>query len=412
MIETISFFIFIMTIVNYYVHKDYRYPPFIFSFTWFAILASFSIVKRMDLIEINTITNLSLFVFSGGVFFFSLGGLTKSLSKRKQRCKKSTIPIGVTINKFWDNLFFMVPILFLPLYILKAIEISRSSGMGNFFIGLRWGLNYGEQSYGYLKYFIVIAVFNSLYRMLIISKFKKIHSKYKFKTYIALLIALIYSVLTTGRTGILFLFISLLGIAAINKSLSIKKVTISIGAFLTIFFLYAIFLNKGGSTDNSLLLNLVTVNEVILGYVYGALPAFDVFIHKPYEILYGQNTFRLFYVLFNSLSVIESQPVELVQEFVNVPFKTNVYTIYRYYIEDYGVIGAFTVLYFLGYLVSSLFSKVNRNIPSQLLYVILLYPIIFSFFQDQFFSLLSMWIQFFLLTKITFKYIIKIKNQI
>ncbi len=44
------------------------------------------------------------------------------------------------------------------------------------------------------------------------------------------------------------------------------------------------------------------------------------------------------------------------------------------------------------------------------IYAILLYPLCFSFFADQYFSILSQWIQYFIFGLFTFTFVFKIKK--
>ena len=398
-----------MVVANYNLSKDYLYPPFIYSVVWFCVILFYMIILQFHIIEINTVSALSLLIFIGGVFSFSLGGFTIFAIKNKLSINRTLPDQKIIVNKLLDNIFFILPIIFLPLYILEAIKISHYTGIDNFFIGLRWGLNYDNQSYGYLQYFVTFSIFNCIYRILIISKFKEFHATYKYKAYISLCIALIYIIFSTGRTGILFVLISLIGVAAVNRSLSIKKIIFSVAMFLIAFFLYAVILKKGGSEAQSFYINLVSVNNIILEYIFGSLPAFDSFIHTSYDLLYGENTFRILYLVLSKLSFFDGSATQLVQPFVEVPFSTNVYTIYKHYILDFDILGSFIVIYIIGSFHTYLYSNIYKDLRSKMLFILFLYPLIFSFFQDQFFSLSSTWIQYYILTIFTFKYIIKYK---
>ncbi len=361
MLELFVLLLFVLTIFNYFFLKDYRYPPFLFSMIWFVMLASYMLIVRFGAIEIFDVSYDTLIIFFNGAAFFSFGGASIYFILKNSR-KQYSYSYSLKINNILDNIIFIIPIVFLPLYIRQAIEISNSTGNDNFFMGLRWGLNYGDQSYGYLKYIASFSVFNTLYRMLILTNTKELNNSYKMKSYCSLAITTIYAVLNTGRTGILFLLLSLLGFSAVNNSLSVKKIFLAVGGFLVVFLIYSIFLNKGGSSDSSFFENLASVSEIVLVYMFGSFPAFDYFIHSHYEIVYGENTFRLIYVLLEKISLINHAPAELVQEFVDVPFRTNVYTIYEYYVSDFGSFGAMLVIYFIGFFHTYFYLNLSRRI--------------------------------------------------
>ena len=409
MLELFVLLLFALTLFNYFYLKDYKYPPFLFSMIWFVMLASYMLILRFGTIEIYDVSYDALIIFFSGAVFFSFGGASIYVILKKSR-KQYSYAYRFKINNVLDNIIYVLPVVFLPLYIRRAIEISKSTGNDNFFIGLRWGLNYGDQTYGYLKYIAAFSVINALYRMLVLTNIKQLNYSYKMKAYSSLAITTVYAVLNTGRTGILFVLLSLLGFSAVNKSLSIKKIFLATGGFLMVFLIFAIFLNKGGSSDSSFLENLSSVSQVVLVYMFGSFPAFDHFIHSHYEIVYGENTFRLIYVFLEKISLINHSPALLVQEFVEVPFQTNVYTIYEYYVSDFGAYGAMLIIYFIGFIHTYLYLNLNRGLMYKFLYAILLYPLCFSFFEDQYFSILSQWIQYFIFGLFTFRFVFKINR--
>ena len=122
-------------------------------------------------------------------------------------------------------------------------------------------------------------------------------------------------------------------------------------------------LAKTGSIDDTLLENMGNISSIFLQYLLGPLSAFDGFLDEPSYLHFGENVFRTFYAILYNLGISSEPPTALIQEFVSVPFLTNVYTIYYTYILDFGIIGAFIFIFLFGLLHSSLFYKAKTGNP-------------------------------------------------
>jgi len=86
-----------------------------------------------------------------------------------------------------------------------------------------------------------------------------------------------------------------------------------------------------------------------------------------------------------------------VQPWVDVPMPTNVYTVYQPYIKDFGLVGGSLVLFVLGFLHALLYRRATVRNPHTtyvFLFALSLFPLVMQAFQDMYFSLLSLWIQY------------------
>ena len=91
-----------------------------------------------------------------------------------------------------------------------------------------------------------------------------------------------------------------------------------------------------------------------------------------------------------------SYETPLVQNFISIGngVTTNVYTFYQYYISDFGCIYALLIQFLVG-----IFHGVSYKNMSQMknywiyIFCFSIYPLIMQFFQDQYISLMSTWIQ-------------------
>jgi len=83
------------------------------------------------------------------------------------------------------------------------------------------------------------------------------------------------------------------------------------------------------------------------------------------------------------------------REFTLVPDLTNVYTVYDPYYRDFGNLGFLFVFIFIILHVAFYQRSYSKGGIYVFLYSATLYPLIMQFFQDQYFSLISMWAQCF-----------------
>jgi oligosaccharide repeat unit polymerase len=401
----------LLALVNFRVSVNYAYPPFLYSLLWFFVLLSFYLVSEFEVIEIYDLSGGILAIFVTGSILFSIGGFASSflIGQSDPSVKGDSIPDQLEINKYFDKILFWIPIIFLPLFLFRASQIYISSNIDIFFVGLRTQLVYGDENYGILIYLITIAVFNSVFRLTLNldTKSKKI------KTVISLIVAIIYSVFSTSRTAFFFLLLTILGLKIFRSHFKLRHLLLFTLLGISVYSIFDLLLAKSGSLDDPFLENVIDIQEIFLQYLLGPLAAFDRFLNEPSYIHFGENVFRTFHVILHRLALISTPPQELIQEFVSIPFLTNVYTVYYTYILDFGLIGAFIFVFLIGLFHSSLFHKAKSgDLYYIFFYAILVHPLITSFFNDQYFSILSHWIQYFILGSLAFRFFVKKRTDI
>jgi oligosaccharide repeat unit polymerase len=414
MIELALFITLSLVCVNYAIRRDYAYPPFIFSVTWLTVLLAYYILKSMELSDIYALSNKTLLVFVAGVVFFSIGGMINYFEFGNKTGRKGiNLNIeDVEVNRLVDNILFLLPFLLLPFFINKAITIASHSGLENFFVGLRTQLTLRKEDYGILKYAGSLSLFNVFFRVML--REIKNEKEDNFRYYISLAVAFTYAILSTGRTSILLLFTLLLGTKLIRGRIYLRHVVYFALSFLAFFFLFAVMLGKGGSLNASLTENVAGVSAVFTRYLISPLSAFDVFLKSHGDPHFGEYGFRFLYAVLYKIGITDTPPIDLVQPFIYVPFPTNVYTIYYTYAKDFGVAGSLLFVGFFGFIHSFFYFKAkadDRSLLYSYLYVLFVYPLIMSFFQDQYFSLISLWLQFILFFVLFFAFGVKIARN-
>lgn len=119
----------------------------------------------------------------------------------------------------------------------------------------------------------------------------------------------------------------------------------------------------------------------------------------------GGNTFRFFVAIYDAIFG-SNNAVALVNEFITFAngVKTNVYTFYDFYLRDFGILYAMIVQFVIAAVHGISYMKMRTgNLFSIFLFAMLSYPLMMQFFQDQYFSLLSTWIQIFAVGAIVLK---------
>lgn len=183
--------------------------------------------------------------------------------------------------------------------------------------------------------------------------------------------------------------------------------------FFALSYISNLILGKGGvDSENSLMENMSSFLKDTVIYLVGGLNALDKFVHSNYIIDNGNNTFRFYLAVLYKLGLSDSLPPPLIQEYISVPFQTNVYTIYYHYIKDFGSYSiALIILFFIAFFHNFLYtiSRVLNKWYLNYLVVVFMYPLIMSFFQEQYFSLFSTWLQILIYTFL-FNFFIKTKR--
>ena len=307
--------------------------------------------------------------------------------------QKNTAPdlSTITVNKWvYYPLFLLVVGGAYPTY-LKAIELANGQSIFTIigFMTLRNSITYEGRDFGIFGYLTPLSMILAMVTAVGFRN-RKINVLYFF---LILIVALFYCYMATGRTYILMLFCFVFMPFFIAKIFSKKSLITTAIVFVSLFVFIAGMSGKGVSFDNTFSQNVRTFQENIVGYTTAPFVAMSQLFSNFDEPEYGVNSLRFFFAVMQKLGLADVQSVELVKEYVMTPFPTNVYTVYEVYYRDFLYYGyfippLFLLFHFLLYRYSVL--KGGRWI---MLYTMSTYPLVMVFFQDQYFSLISQWIQ-------------------
>ncbi|RPG34539.1 MAG: oligosaccharide repeat unit polymerase [Muricauda sp. TMED12] len=338
---------------------------------------------------------LALAIISSGIICFSLGcGLGSMLVPPVSAGGETT-----RLRAIWLVMYTMIAAAgFFALW-TRANAIVNIEQSQNWLLDIRKIISsQGSIGFGYAAYianFGLAATFLALLRC---------HGRLGWSLAgISFAFSLASMILLTGRTFILLLFV-LVGTALFSrrygKGREVLWTYLVPCLCVAIISLVAttVWQSRFGMANPSL---LAGIQEHLLHYIPSPTAAFSLQVQSNESLAYGQHTFRTIYAVLHKLG-FDVEVVSLVRPYVLVPISTNVYTVFSPYYADIGWFGVATASLVFGIITG----VVNQLGPSQsrplisILFAILIYALILQFFQDQYMSLLSQWIQLLLATAI------------
>lgn len=377
-----------ITLANWFIWRDIKNPAVLHSLLWLTIVSLHTFAPHglnpLNL-GIYCIIFSSMFLFScGTVLGFNLAG------------KRTPVSVSGKLSPSQKilNLYRYTALIGVPFFIMKALELASHATTDNFLIDLRMSLTdeHYPQSYGIAAYFLPIAF--SYFFIGLLDKNTSLASK---KTLFSLIICLVYAVLSTGRTYLFFLFIPAFFILSLTRVgfFTPGKILIFFAVLLLAFVIIGSLLGKlGGGGGDAL--------SVFWVYLLGGITAFQELFLSNIYFEQGLNTFRTIYAILAALG-FDVEVKQLVQEYVYIPGPTNVYSVFGPYYLDFGIYFALGVQFFLGIIHAVLYRFAKQQEPRAiLLYSLSIYPLFMQWFEDQYFSLMSMWVFFGILLLLPF----------
>src|ERR1700722_4067135 len=371
-----------LILVNYWLSRSVLYLPFLFCSIWLLDLTIYRFSpKEFDPLHSNTIALLGM-----GAVLFSVGGLLAMLFPR------ALIAARFFLTRFppRNNLAKPAVILFLacgiPLLLSNLLTLA-SQGTGNTIFqqarnaGVA-GAGGGELSGGNPlgTYFILWSLYAA--PLFLIEERDK-------KFWVMTTIALLASLLSTGRLPFLMLISSLTCVELLKTNRhtfwsALKFARIPMLLFMCLFF-GLLFLIKDTSIFEGGIGAIALL--FLVSYLIGPTSALDYLMQHAQDYAGQPNhTFKFFLGVFTQLHLISyQQPPK--DDFVPLIVPTNVFTFYRYYLTDFGLYGALIVIAIIGLFQTLLYRKARTgSMLGMYFFAITLYAVLLSPFSDEFSS--------------------------
>ena len=203
------------------------------------------------------------------------------------------------------------------------------------------------------------------------------------------------------RNGVLFSALPLFIVYLIVTRQSNRKVMVKLFTAVVVFIAFFCLISVWKywyMFENGDFLKLLLDQFRVYGS--GGIVAFQ----KTYDSIstsmyYGGNMFRFILAVIDKFLGTSFAP-ELVQSFTSIGHNivTNVFTFYYYYTSDFGALFALGIQFVIGVFHGFQYRQMCKmKMWNIYLYSIFVYPLFMQFFQDQYFSLVSTWIQYLLI---------------
>lgn len=391
----------ITELISLIKYRDLKCPAVLHNMPWIV-----SIIGASRLYDDLKFDSYALTIICIGSVIFQLGfafSLKTTLKYTKKEFKNAYF---VNINIF-KIVTVIIILLSLP-SIYQYFNYLQNS-FGNIFL-LYQRLKSAEDMLNLPTYFLYYRKFLIYFSLALLTLYWNLDdiTKKKIRSYVILLntIAITFVISIPTRNSILFYFLPLAILFVSAKELSNKKIilVLFIAFSLFMFFYYAISLGKYWYLYKSSSSAMLTLLNEIKIYLSGSILAFGKTANSHSFMYNGKNTFRFIMAIDDALFGTSSA-VKLTNEFISISsFSTNVYTFYDFYIRDYGAFYSLFIQFALSYIHGVTYKGMKKkNIYKMYLFSLLSYPLVMQFFQDQYLSLFSTWIQILLVGAVVLK---------
>lgn len=376
--------------------KDAISPPVFLTFVWilpFLWLSIGNIAGTVDYVMDST-----GFIYMIGIVIFLMGFI---LTCRKYRVTKYSIAIDechhMTVAL---KVIIVIEAAILAYFLVDVLAFAIKNMRGSLWYTYKWGMNnslYKEKwfiSYGRNASRAITIV---MYAFVNTSE-GNAEKKERRWMWIQVIIAAIFHIIGPGRNDIFALLIPIGIIYVITHRKSgfdsFSKI-VKLGLVLVaIFYIYYVFKNPNRDS------NLGVISS-IENYLCGGTVSFVDWVNQGnHQYGHGLYTFRFFCAIARDLfgsSVEVVSPVEKhVLNFNN--HYGNVYTMYKWYANDFGLWYAFLWQFIFGCIHGKITRRFQdrRDTVSLIVFAFSFFPLFMQFFQDEYISIVSTWIQMYL----------------
>jgi oligosaccharide repeat unit polymerase len=375
----------LLVVLNYRAHRSVLYPPFIFCAMWLLDL----LVIRSGLIEIDPVHGNTLAIVAAGATSFSAGGLLSGLVPRKLLCIHLFPLKPKRTRDFLRNILTIALLCGLPVLFYQILQISRLGGGGFTILAqARTEMVAAAQSGEPIRSLVLdyFTIFSILVCLLFAT------GKKDWRFWAVTVIAFIASVLTTGRGWLLLLIAALAAIRLLQaKQESLRRAIPLLRWPIALFvalYIALLFTNKDTEAMTGSTTSIATFS--VLSYIAGPLAAFDRVVQSPADFMRtSSHTFQFPLHLAATLHLIKDYTkAPMLDSFVFVPFPTNVYTVFKFYFLELGIIGALVLLFFVGLLHSLLYLKAKQGGRfSTYMFAFSIYYVLAVIFDDAYFDI-------------------------
>lgn len=357
-------------------------PWFITAGVWLAIVVMFQI-STTDLYPLQSRFYTCVLIW---VPMMSLTGILTYYAFPGVDCSTAAIREEMDYSKFFFLAFYILSIVCTPLYVYKIYKVVSMFGTENLLFNLRILANAGEEDTlgKLLKY--INAVNQALF-IICVWKYPKISKA----TLITVTVANLMCAVAIMEKGALF-FLMFTALFILYQKEKIKLRSILLWGGLAVFLFYGINILRSSTeakqTEESTFLDFFAM------YILSPPVAFEQ-VQEKLTPQFGSRSFAFFYAFASKMGwgnfIVEPK----LQEFVQVPIPTNVYTTFQPFFEDFGYKGVAFFSSVYGVFTGWLYRQCrNGGTISRCLYAYVVEILVLQFFQENLILSLSLLFQY------------------
>lgn len=385
----------VLAFVNKRIGRSLMYPPAAFAAIWAALLLGLAISG--DLFFSVSITTLCIYLV--GALSFSAGGLyCMKRMKLSQKTGRAMCHSHQSVIRLVLASSLLLVVCF-PLYWRYLERLSMASGYSNPWIAIRAkSVALSDKQWTESDVDWESVVFNNVLTVATVIALvgvaeEGLRRRERLIVNSMVLMALLYSSLMASSAGAASLLGAILGIKSIKKGqVRASVAALTLVGFVVLFVIVAVVLGKGRTNPSaSMAENVAPAVEIVEWYTLGGVVAFDRVVQNPSGMRSSWSISRFFLLTANKLGASFEVP-SLHAEYtaISPSMKTNVYTMYFSYFQDYGWAGIVVLPYVLGYALTWAYRRARDGSREALvLYGLTFSGVLLSGFNEEFFLALN-----------------------
>lgn len=374
----------ILVLLNYRLSRSILYPPFIFCAMWLLDISLY----RLQLVEMNVIHSETFIIVCTGAVLFSLGGIsgllvpgtlirTRLVLIRQRGAQRRQS------SKFVRYFVILICAVGLCFIVRRTFSLGAGGVGGSLLARARnaavESANSGVGEFPIFEYLLLWSVYLSVFFQL---------ERRDLSSWVMVGITLVGCIFNSSRVEILLLISALTCLYLLKERrysfiAAIRFIRWPILAFVAMWSVL-LFTTKNASAYGDSLGGIVLL--FLVNYIVGPVVALDYVLGHPAEYVgMPHHTFKFFLSIASALHLIQYAPPPSFDAYVPVPFPTNVYTIYKFYITDFGLYGALVAMLLIGFFHTLLYRKALTGSKFAVyLFALTIYPAIMVIFDEQY----------------------------
>ena len=339
----------------------------------FVLLCIFMLGEKLYPLTTQFYTSFSLWL---SVFCIS-SFITYNLNKTDSQTNYH-ISTSVKYSKILFYILLAFSLVLSPLCVKKTLDIVTAFGSENLMQNIRMLAVEGE-GFGLLDQCFII---NKVIFIIAVWKYPKV----SIWQVLLIFFLLILNSIAIMDKGTLF-FIVIVIVFVLYEKRKIKTAHLAIGGSIIVVLFFMLTVLRGGTDDEGNFNSQMDLLEFLAIYIFANPVAFS-YLNQAVVPQFGANTFYLLYYYLDRYGFGDYIVVDIVQEFVQVPVSTNLYTIMQPFYVDFGEIGVAYFALIYGVFTGWCYAGYRKgNSAMKCLYTYMVMVLVLQFGQEQIFLL-------------------------